>query len=649
MGSPAPSEFPTLAEDPRARAAEETPAATPVVAVFEGDGAADDSRRAARGLGRRVVSGRRSCSEAGSRRGDARGPRRAALARERGDVLLVSARHGRLAGGWSVDSRRRSRPTRRARRSRVDGRSRPLRRVCRRRRSTCRWRCRARPARRPAARDRRGRPRRVLRERSPSQERGRRSSSSVLAPARASRLRPSRLRRERSRLIDDAPPARAAHASTSRRRADPRRRELSRPSRSRGRRCRPSRSSARSCARAPTRRAPSRRDPPHGGARRSTSSVRADPARRARARSGGPTSSTGCAVLLPPRARRPARDRRAVRAHPPGHDLGPDTARTTSATRGATTGAPPPRRSRSPTTSASSRSTRRATRRATAGSSSTARRSSRSASTISPDRDVADARARPLGGRPYLLMVGSSFRHKNRVFSLRLLDGSSTEAGTEVSCSSGGERDGVVGARRGASFARPSIRSLDGRVRWLGHVGDDEQLALYRDAELVLFPSLYEGFGFIPFEAAALGTASRLHAAAPRWASSSRPTARLPSFDARRGRGVRAAAPRGARRAGAHRRGDRGARGDPDLGPHGGGVSRGLRARPRAAAAAVGRRCCARHASWPTEPYRPIARPSCSTSTGGAPRTRRVVDATSVQRRPRGCGRSGVRSVRRAR
>ena len=37
-------------------------------------------------------------------------------------------------------------------------------------------------------------------------------------------------------------------------------------------------------------------------------------------------------------------------------------------------------------------------------------------------RDVAGDAARPLAGRPYLLMVGSSFWHKNRVFSLRLLE-----------------------------------------------------------------------------------------------------------------------------------------------------------------------------------------------------------------------------------
>ena len=86
---------------------------------------------------------------------------------------------------------------------------------------------------------------------------------------------------------------------------------------------------------------------------------------------------------------------------------------------------------------------------------------------------------------------------------------------------------------------------LSERVRWLGHVRDDEQLALYRDAELVLFPSLYEGFGFVPFEAAALGTAS-VYTLRSSMGELLPPDGALPSLDAGRGRGVRPAASRGA-------------------------------------------------------------------------------------------------------
>ena len=42
-------------------------------------------------------------------------------------------------------------------------------------------------------------------------------------------------------------------------------------------------------------------------------------------------------------------------------------------------------------------------------------------------------------------------------------------------------------------------------ARFLGEVGDDELLDLYRAAELLLAPSLYEGFGLSPLEAMACG------------------------------------------------------------------------------------------------------------------------------------------------
>jgi hypothetical protein len=45
-----------------------------------------------------------------------------------------------------------------------------------------------------------------------------------------------------------------------------------------------------------------------------------------------------------------------------------------------------------------------------------------------------------------------------------------------------------------------------GYVADLGEVSDAERAWLYRNAEGVIYPSVYEGFGLIPFEAAAHGT-----------------------------------------------------------------------------------------------------------------------------------------------
>jgi glycogen synthase len=47
---------------------------------------------------------------------------------------------------------------------------------------------------------------------------------------------------------------------------------------------------------------------------------------------------------------------------------------------------------------------------------------------------------------------------------------------------------------------------LSSRYVNLGRVSDAELRWLYRNTTLVVFPSLYEGFGLVPFEAAAAGT-----------------------------------------------------------------------------------------------------------------------------------------------
>jgi glycosyltransferase involved in cell wall biosynthesis/GT2 family glycosyltransferase len=113
-----------------------------------------------------------------------------------------------------------------------------------------------------------------------------------------------------------------------------------------------------------------------------------------------------------------------------------------------------------------------------------------------------------LGGhrRPFLLILGNRFRHKNIRFALDLLaalrehegwDGDLVIAGAEVlhGSSSGDEAAWHLG--------HPDYR---GHVVELAAVDEAEKAWLFQHAAAVAYPSTYEGFGLIPFEAAMAGT-----------------------------------------------------------------------------------------------------------------------------------------------
>jgi glycosyltransferase involved in cell wall biosynthesis len=62
---------------------------------------------------------------------------------------------------------------------------------------------------------------------------------------------------------------------------------------------------------------------------------------------------------------------------------------------------------------------------------------------------------------------------------------------------------------RGEDFPAYSlIRSLglESRVCWLGNLSEEEMPAVIANASVVVYPSFYEGFGFPPLEAVAVGT-----------------------------------------------------------------------------------------------------------------------------------------------
>lgn len=107
----------------------------------------------------------------------------------------------------------------------------------------------------------------------------------------------------------------------------------------------------------------------------------------------------------------------------------------------------------------------------------------------------------PLGDRPFLLQLGSDLAHKNRAFSIALLaelrrrgwDGALVLAGPRSEAgSSREEEEGLLAAGR-----LP--------VAVLERVGEAERAWLLDHCDAVSFPSRDEGFGLLPFEAAAAG------------------------------------------------------------------------------------------------------------------------------------------------
>lgn len=108
---------------------------------------------------------------------------------------------------------------------------------------------------------------------------------------------------------------------------------------------------------------------------------------------------------------------------------------------------------------------------------------------------------------PFLLMLGSDYRHKNRVYAIRVLH----ELVTQYNWSgnlvfAGPHVDKRASSRDDEERIIRQHPLLKERILDLGIVSEAERRWLLAHASVVLYPSVQEGFGFIPFEAAALGT-----------------------------------------------------------------------------------------------------------------------------------------------
>jgi glycosyltransferase involved in cell wall biosynthesis len=110
--------------------------------------------------------------------------------------------------------------------------------------------------------------------------------------------------------------------------------------------------------------------------------------------------------------------------------------------------------------------------------------------------DSARARSALIGAlkRPYIMLLGSSAKHKNVDIILRQAKGLD-EAGIDIV---------VVGAASNIFAANtPAIHQSN--IHRAGYVDDDDLAALYESAVCLVFPSRTEGFGIPPLEAMARG------------------------------------------------------------------------------------------------------------------------------------------------
>jgi glycosyltransferase involved in cell wall biosynthesis len=112
------------------------------------------------------------------------------------------------------------------------------------------------------------------------------------------------------------------------------------------------------------------------------------------------------------------------------------------------------------------------------------------------------AGAERLEAGPFLLCLGTDFLHKNRVFALRLL-AALGERGADVTLVFAGPMVAHGSSRPQEQRFLAAHPELGARVLDLGAVSEPEKNWLYREAALVIYPTVLEGFGLVPFEAAA--------------------------------------------------------------------------------------------------------------------------------------------------
>lgn len=123
-----------------------------------------------------------------------------------------------------------------------------------------------------------------------------------------------------------------------------------------------------------------------------------------------------------------------------------------------------------------------------------------------PDDDLAELR-KVLKGKRFALVLGNDFQHKNRDFAIRVWQ-QALQAGQPCDLVLAGLHVKGSSSKRDEDNVVARHLDLRGSVHSVGHVTSASRAWLLANAAAALYPSSAEGFGFVPYEAAALGTPS---------------------------------------------------------------------------------------------------------------------------------------------
>ena len=115
--------------------------------------------------------------------------------------------------------------------------------------------------------------------------------------------------------------------------------------------------------------------------------------------------------------------------------------------------------------------------------------------------------AAAVGGKRFVLVLGNDFAHKNRDFAIKAWQ-QVLQAGQQCDLVLAGLHVRSSSSKSAEDELKALHVDLRGRMHSVGHVDSASRAWLLSHAAVVLYPTSAEGFGLVPYEAAALGTPS---------------------------------------------------------------------------------------------------------------------------------------------